>query len=100
MTTERTDHVNEAERHLRFMAENLRAEEFAFADLNAKEAQVHATLALVEQQRIATLAALAAAPQAGELGYLAALALCTPADPTVPGSKPQVRQETREVLGL
>lgn len=56
--TERIDHTKEAGRHLRFLAENLRTEEFAFADLNAKEAQVHATLALVEQQRIANLIAL------------------------------------------
>lgn len=56
--TERIDHAKEAGRHLRFLAENLRTEELAFADLNAKEAQVHATLALFEQQRIANLIAL------------------------------------------
>lgn len=57
--TARTDHTKESERHLRFLGENMRTEEFAFADLNAKEAQVHATLALVEQQRIANLIAYA-----------------------------------------
>lgn len=90
--SERIDHAKESERHLRFMDENLHNEEFAFADLNAKEAQVHATLALVEQQRIANLIALSAwqehGPNDGQI--------------RIPSFKPDgtLRDDIREGLGL
>lgn len=51
------DHAAEARDALTTAHDFAMDEEFAFADLTLKAAQVHATLALVEQQRIANLIA-------------------------------------------
>ena len=56
MTT--TDHAQEAVGALIKSREWLEDEEFARADLAVKRAQVHATLAVAEQLRIANLVAL------------------------------------------
>lgn len=60
MTTERIDHVTHANDLLDVGGEQLGVDEFAYADLSFQSAQVHATLALVEQQRIANLIAILA----------------------------------------
>ena len=49
------DHAAEARDALTTAHDFAGDEEFAFADLTLKAAQVHATLALVEQQRIANV---------------------------------------------
>ena len=50
---ERINHAAEALDRLNDVGELIGIDEFAYADIHAKAAQVHATLALVEQQRIA-----------------------------------------------
>lgn len=56
--SERIDHVFMADGYLDQAGESIGLDEFAYADIQVKAAQVHATLALVEQQRIANLIAL------------------------------------------
>lgn len=51
------DHAAKARDALATAHDFAGGEEFAFADLTLKAAQVHATLALVEQQRIANVLA-------------------------------------------
>lgn len=104
--TERIDHTGWAR-------EFIRAAENAFDDevtIDAREAptvaenialaQVHATLALVEQQRLANLITLAAIPGAGTLETAAAHALLIPSDDADWDSRPTIRPEIREGLGL
>ena len=62
-----TNHAQEALGALSKSRDWLEDEEFAHADLAAKRAQVHATLALAEQQRIANLITLSNAEQADYL---------------------------------
>ena len=69
MTTEKrgdmtTDHAAKARDALATAHDFAAGEEFALADLTLKAAQVHAQLALVEQQRIANLVALYTNPSA------------------------------------
>ncbi|WP_087136113.1 hypothetical protein [Mycetocola reblochoni] len=56
--TENIDHRTEALERLGDVWDPMDAEMFAAADSQVKMAQVHATLALAEQQRIANLIAL------------------------------------------
>lgn len=100
--TERIDHAAEAVKHIEW-AHNQQAEQgefdFTVRD-NALIAQVHATLALVEQQRIANIIAIAnnvsddpeVMVTAGERA--AWVALCEEDSPH------DLRKEIKEVLGL
>lgn len=56
--TARIDHAAVAVELDEVAGEHLTADEFAYADMAFKGALVHATLALVEQQRVANLIAL------------------------------------------
>ena len=70
--TQRTDHVAEAQGHIESAHEQQAREgeyEHSVRD-NALLAQVHATLALVEQQRIANLIAIYVADGAAESGFI------------------------------
>ena len=57
MNADSIDHAAEAREELEQCVKVLGDEEFAHADLALKAAQVHATLALVEEQRLANLIA-------------------------------------------
>lgn len=70
MTTERTDHAQEALSCIGLLAEIGYAADHGYRKQEyLAEAQVHATLALVEQQRIANLIALGTA-ETGPYRYL------------------------------
>lgn len=101
--TDRIDHAAEARKHIDWAHEQQEQE----GDMgnvprdNALLAQAEATLALVEQQRIANLIALATVPgSTGTLEVAAAHALVIPADDTVWESQTTIRPEIREALGL
>lgn len=84
--SERIDHAKYSKMCMD-VASDLRSFNEAGADHNLAEAQVHATLALVEQQRIANLIALNEARG--------------PGDPWDFGSpRPPIKPEIREALGL
>lgn len=98
--TDRIDHATEARAALKGAQMNP-VDADVMADPWLLAAQVHATLALVEQQRFANLIALATVPgSAGTLETAAAQALLIPADDSVWGARPTIRPEVREGLGL
>lgn len=102
MSAARIDHAYEARDCLDKAEEVAHTDEFAVADLNVKAAQVHATLALVEQQRIVNLIALAEHAQrrygnyAGEAGGVGTIFSYG----ETPESNMRVREDIREALGL
>lgn len=99
MSAARFDHVAQALSLDSAADQHLVTEEFAFADMALKSAQVHATLALVEQQRIANLIALTRLSD-DEMRIEAEDSLFEP-DPTLGHGKPwSVRPGIREALGL
>ena len=65
--SERIDHAVMADLCLDEAAHSIGLDEFAYADIRVKAAQVHATLALVEQQRISNLIAYIAKWTDGEV---------------------------------
>jgi len=111
MSDARIDHAAEARKHLGWVGEFDEGDSQDWPLVNATVAQVHATLALVEQQRIANLIALAAGrsdsfeealPILYDEAAAALMEFVQSGGSQVSGPEefPEIRREIREGLGL
>ncbi|MBG9886142.1 hypothetical protein ABE10_06150 [Bacillus toyonensis] len=93
MSSDRIDHAAEARKCLHEAGEASGVDDYTYADIQVKAAQVNAMLALVEQQRIANLLALWSMPNESKPGFIEAAGLTGDQDE-------QAARMIREGLGL